>query len=330
MWTDLSTFDVGKATAFYRQVLGWEFEQGAGGYYNAHLANAPCAGVYEMPAFFQEIRMPSFWMTYISVDDVKAVTARAQKLGGKLEIEENNTKGRIALIRDPAGAGFTCYQGNTLAAGHRPEIAGHWCYSELFVSDLALVQDFYAGLFGWTFQPQADDRYLIHNADGENIGAAQVASGEAKGRKEFWAVYFSVPNVDAALAKVSEAGGRIEGTYPHALGTQGLAYDDQGAAFFLLQSDSFPAVNSFTASSPPTTGNFKWKALAGLTGVYLVVLLEQHWAWGIIFLLWILPDIKRGETYFFQAINHRNNPILFWAIAVTWIALSVLMFFYSS
>ena len=333
VWTDLSTFDTGKATSFYQRVLGWSFEQEGDGYYNAHLGSAPCAGLYEMPAFFQKIRMPSFWMTYIAVEDIKAVATKAQELGGKLEIKEDNAKGKVALIRDPAGAGFTCYQGDALAAGHHPEIAGHWCYSELFVSDLALVQDFYAGLFGWTFQPQPDDRYLIHNATGENIGAVQVASEEVKGKKEFWAVYFAVPDVDAALTLVKAAGGQIEGTYPHALGTQGLAYDDQGAAFFLLQNDNVTPTSRVTSSataSPAKTSNFKWKALVGLIAVYFAILLELNWFWGIIFLMWILPDIKRGETYFFEAVNRRNNPILFWAIALTWIALSVLMFFYSN
>ena len=36
------------------------------------------------------------------------------------------------------------------------------------------------------------------------------------------------------LARVEQAGGSSGGIFPHATGTQALAYDDQGAAFFLL------------------------------------------------------------------------------------------------
>ncbi|MEM8963883.1 MAG: VOC family protein [Acidobacteriota bacterium] len=71
VWIDLSTFDVQKATDFYRDVLGWSYATDGSGYTQCEVNGAPCAGLYEMPDFFQKIRMPSFWMTYVSVSDVE-------------------------------------------------------------------------------------------------------------------------------------------------------------------------------------------------------------------------------------------------------------------
>ena len=56
-------------------------------YHICALGKDPCAGIYEMPKFFLEIQMPSFWMTYIAVSNAKAVAKRAAELGGKVELE---------------------------------------------------------------------------------------------------------------------------------------------------------------------------------------------------------------------------------------------------
>ena len=73
IWVDLSTFDVGKATDFYSKVFNWQASEDSSGYHICALGQDPCAGIYEMPKFFQEFQIPSFWMTCISFSDAKAV-----------------------------------------------------------------------------------------------------------------------------------------------------------------------------------------------------------------------------------------------------------------
>ena len=106
--------------------------------------------------------------------------------------------------------------------------------SELFVSDLSKVKDFYEGVFGWSLEAEEgqSERYLIRN-EGKHIGAVQVASNEEKGDKEFWGVFFGVRNAEETLASIREAGGEVSYEHQNSSGTHYLVYDPQGAAFFV-------------------------------------------------------------------------------------------------
>ena len=266
-WIDLSTFEVEATKKFYRSCFQWEFDEDDSGYVNCSRSNSACAGLYEMPEFFQKIKMPSFWMTYISVTGIDAVVAKAKELGGKIEIEETNALGKVALIRDPAGAGFTCYEGSAESALSEDGQDGRWCGSELFVSDLSKVKDFYEGVFGWSLEAEEgqSERYLIRN-EGKHIGAVQVASNEEKGDKEFWGVFFGVRNAEETLASIREAGGEVSYEHQNSSGTHYLVYDPQGAAFFVTE-ESGDAVGQ----SPHKSG-LKWRILLGLIVIYLAVL----------------------------------------------------------
>ena len=121
---------------------------------------------------------------------------------------------------------------------------------------------------------------------------------------------------------IEQAGGKRGGTYEHAFGTQGLAYDSQGAAFFLLQKGSKTKMTSSTSAEPIST-NIKWRSLIGLIGIYLMILSKQNWGWGALFLFWVLSDLKSGTTYFIEPLSRRSNPFLCWVVVLTWVVLSV-------
>jgi len=280
-------------------------------------------GVYPIPAFFRKIKMPSFWMSYIRVADIDQTVERAQALGGKIELQEDNALGRIALIRDPLGSGFTCIQTKTLGPT-RGSKHGQCCWNELVISDLAKAQAFYSGLFGWTFEPDSDDRHIIRNAESRAVGSIQVAPNAIKGEKEYWAVSFAVKDLSAAKRAVEQAGGAVVYEYANALGSHLIVHDDQGAAFTLtaLTDDTSYYAASHTTTHQHLNNSIKWRAIVGLIGVYLIVLLEQDWAWGLLFLYWVVPDLKTGVTYFIQAVDRRHSPATYWAIVGTWLAMS--------
>ena len=63
----------------------------------------------------------------------------------------------------------------------------------------------------------------------------------------------------------------------------------------------------------------KWRSIIGLAFIYLAVWFNWEWAWGIVFLLWVIPDIISGVTYFMEPIHKNENPILYWVIIASWL-----------
>lgn len=154
IWTDLSTFDVATAQADYAALFGWRYDQTfdqsiSDSYHMAMQGDAPAAGLFQMPEFFQKIKMPSFWMSYVHVENLEDTLAQARQFDGAIvEIEPTAFDGesRIALLRDPAGAGFTLYEG--------PEMGGaaDVCDRIWHGGDVTQVRAFYETLFGWVVQ----------------------------------------------------------------------------------------------------------------------------------------------------------------------------------
>ena len=70
----------------------------------------------------------------------------------------------------------------------------------------------------------------------------------------------------------------------------------------------------------------KWRTIVGLILMYIAVALNWQWIWGVLSLYWVLPGLYAGVTYFIEPIDRRENPILFWIIALTWIGFSIFMF----
>lgn len=73
----------------------------------------------------------------------------------------------------------------------------------------------------------------------------------------------------------------------------------------------------------PSSG-FKWRSMLALVLMYIIVFFEMEWVWGLLFLLWVIPDLRSGTTYFLEAVRRDNNPFEYWAIVCSWIILSLL------
>jgi predicted enzyme related to lactoylglutathione lyase len=106
---ELATTDLGKAREFYKNLFDWKLEDmpmeggdmytmievgendyGVGG----GMMKAPMPG------------MPSNWMAYVSVDDIKAATDKAKSLGATVirDITPVPGMGSFSIISDPTGA----------------------------------------------------------------------------------------------------------------------------------------------------------------------------------------------------------------------------------
>jgi predicted enzyme related to lactoylglutathione lyase len=108
-WNELMTRDVERAKRFYRDTIGWSFEPMPvdwGTYWIAKAGERMAGGIFELngPEFDG---VPESWMSYLAVDDVDKRVAKAVKAGAKLmkPIFAVPGVGRIAILREPGGAG---------------------------------------------------------------------------------------------------------------------------------------------------------------------------------------------------------------------------------
>ncbi len=62
----------------------------------------------------------------------------------------------------------------------------------------------------------------------------------------------------------------------------------------------------------------KWRTLIALCLMYIALIFNQEWVWGFFLLIWIVPDLKTGTTYFIEPITKNDNPFIFWLIMGSW------------
>ncbi|MEO0561563.1 MAG: VOC family protein [Chloroflexota bacterium] len=324
VWADLSTFDLNSAKSFYGELFGWRYQTQAGYTFAGHRARN-AAGLFVMPQKFQAINIPSFWMSYIRVSDIQGVVARATAVNGIIEIHPTDFQGRgnMALMRDPSGAGFTVWQGSEINTKDARGGHGMMVNNELYVSDASLVMPFYETVFFWSFRRVSGydgERYEVLNGAGKPIAALEVISNAVKGKAEYWAVYFSVKDLDHALQSVKRLKGDVIFQGASAEGRVAQVADPQGAVFCLSEN---PRASDGGQSSGGLGGLFKFRTFFGLGMVYMAVALNWEWTWGLLFLMWLVPDLRRGETYFVEPISRRENPVWYWLIMGSWIWMTV-------
>ena len=109
---ELNTTDVNKAKEFYGGLFDWTLEDMQLGpsetYTIIKVGDGTGGGLLKNP----EPGMPSFWLAYVLVDDIKAATQKAKSLGAKIfkdSIEVPNM-GWLSIITDPTGATLGLWQ----------------------------------------------------------------------------------------------------------------------------------------------------------------------------------------------------------------------------
>jgi uncharacterized protein len=108
-WNELLTNDPEGAKEFYSQLFGWTtrgWPMGGEDYTIVMAGDTDVGGITRMPSHVQGQGVPPNWGAYVTVDDVDATAALAEKLGGKLclPLTEIPTVGRFTVIQDPQGA----------------------------------------------------------------------------------------------------------------------------------------------------------------------------------------------------------------------------------
>jgi predicted enzyme related to lactoylglutathione lyase len=109
-WNELRTRDAERAMKFYAETVGWSFDNSCTPdgftYWTARCGGKPVAGLFPLasPRFDG---VPESWMSFLAVDDVDTRAVKAIEAGAELvmPIFDVPGVGRIAMLREPGGAG---------------------------------------------------------------------------------------------------------------------------------------------------------------------------------------------------------------------------------
>jgi predicted enzyme related to lactoylglutathione lyase len=249
IWYELMTSDTAGAAKFYGEVAGWTAkDSGMPGMDYTILSIAGSEmGVAGMLALTDEVKargVPSNWTGYVAVDNVDRVADHFVSDGGKVmhgPIDIHGV-GRFAVLADPQGAVLAVMTPIIPAGGVPPEPApdtpGTFGWRELLARNGAEAFDFYAGIFGWQKDTGVDmgpmGIYQLFRKDDQVIGGMMTKPAEVP--LPCWGYYINVDAIDAAVARVTKAGGTVIQEPMEVPGPAWIiqAIDPQGAYFALV------------------------------------------------------------------------------------------------
>jgi len=245
IWYDVMTTDTKAAESFYTKALGWSASDagmGNGSYTLFSAGAVNVGGLMPIPEDAKKQGVPPCWTGYLAVDDVDDYAKRIANAGGAVRRapEDIPGVGRFAVVADPHGAVFIIMKGNSAEGPPQvaPDAPGHVGWRELHAGDGQAAFEFYSRLFGWKKADAIDmgkmGVYQTFSTGNGAVGGIMTRMPETHG--PFWMYYFNVGALDAAVARVKKAGGKIA-LEPHPVPTGqwiAQAFDPQGAMFGLL------------------------------------------------------------------------------------------------
>ncbi len=246
-WADLVAKEVSVAKDFYTALFGWTFEDRPvmeEAVYTIFWKDGKqtCAMFGMFPGML-ESGHPSFWQSYVSVENVDETVKKAAELGGQAAQEPCDVfdAGRMAMIRDPGEAFLCLWQPKAHKGADIMNEPGALNWNELLTKDVERAGSFYAELFGWTGtvmpDPSGGDYTVFMSGEEPRAGMIELQP-EMGEMPPHWGVYFQVENFDAALEKAISLGG--QGTFPPIdvpdVGRIGGIMDPQGACFTAMES----------------------------------------------------------------------------------------------
>lgn len=224
----LRTLDVEGARAFYRGVIGLDFS-----------TPAECTGLEIWPLHerARALGAPAHWLGQLAVDDVEATATRleaigAQRLGPTVVRPDGST---YATLRDPLG-GIVAIRGRASAPTQSP-VAWH----HLHTTDVERSSAIYGEHFGMRVLETLDAPGIEGGVrtfawgDSDKAVGSIANTARSEGVHPHWLVYFAVPNLDSAIARVLDLGGKALPPVALPDGHRLAGCDDpQGAAFGLI------------------------------------------------------------------------------------------------
>ena len=215
VWTP----DSGRAATFYGHVLGWTYDP------DTHQVT----NTRQHIGIFESGDRGTLFCCY-AVTDLDGARHAITTGGGQPGEVQEFEFGTVLDATDPQGTPFAVFVANP--GTPRPELngsgPGELSYITYEVTDAAAFRSFFSGLLFWTFEPG-------RIADGWQVQSTHPMAGIAGGSPVSTTVpMWTVDDIDAAVARVREAGGTVL-TEPERqpYGLMAECADDQGTRFYL-------------------------------------------------------------------------------------------------
>lgn len=238
-WVDIGVPDMDAAVAFYGGLFGWTFTEGAeetGGYRQALIGDKRVAG------FGPKMDPgPPYWATYIATDDADATAEAVTAAGGQVIVPPMDVLdfGRMAVFADDVGTVFSVWQAGTHPGSELVNEPGTLTWNELNTRQPDEAKAFYTSVFGWTAETGESPMmtYTQWYLDGDVVGGMMHMGAQFPPEvPNLWLVYFGVDDTDAAIAKVTELGGKLlMGPMDIDAGRFAVVEDPSEAAFAIIK-----------------------------------------------------------------------------------------------
>jgi predicted enzyme related to lactoylglutathione lyase len=240
-WVDLASPDPDASARFYGGLFGWDAPdpgpvEETGGYRMLQRDGRNVAGLGPT----QSEGQPAMWTTYVSTDDAEGIAAKVREAGGRVMMEPFDVlgAGHMAVFVDPGGAFISVWQPQTHHGADVVNEPGSLCWNELATRDIDAAKAFYAAAFGWEGETSAygETSYTEWKLGGRTIGGMIAMNAEwPPDVPSHWMVYFAVEDVDAAVSRVRELGGKVAmAPSDTPAGRFAVVNDPQGAVFSII------------------------------------------------------------------------------------------------
>jgi uncharacterized protein len=259
VWYELTTTDTAATRAFYTEVVGWGARNAsmAGLPYTVFTAwDDPVSGMMELPKAARNRGERPMWIGYVYVDDVDAVADRVKRLGGAVHLPPQDVMhiSRFSVVSDPQMAIFALFKWQSAGQARSVNRLSLGCvgWHELLAADYEKAWDFYSELFGWQkarTNVSSVGPYQQFSIAGETIGGMMTKPPTVP--TSCWLYYFNVGDIDAAIKRVTAAGGQLLGGPMEVPDANWIAQcaDPQGAIFALAGRRGFGYFKRAGASS---------------------------------------------------------------------------------
>ena len=213
VWHELWSKDLDKGIPFYKKLLGWDIvekDAGKSGIYQMIQAGGKPIGGFMTPPE----EMPSFWVAYITVEDVDESLKSVKEGGGKVLFGpiDMPTVGRFAMVADSEGAVSMVYKSEPVTSPDLKDPSfGEFCWAELMSGDPAGATKFYGGLFNWNYESsdmgEMGKYHIAKRGEFQTSGCMQLPPNVPT--PPHWLFYVFVEDLDKTTELVTEFGGEV-------------------------------------------------------------------------------------------------------------------------